>query len=274
MASLSTWEHMGIGAIAGMTEVLVNQPTVAVKNAVQEGRPIPWTQPKQLYRGVVINCTSFAPITAIQFGSNRALEGMLNSAGYESNNLTKVAAAGGAGAMSAVCGCPGELVMIQQQRTGMSLGGTFRDIVSRYGPTRIYKGLAVTAVRDSLYTAGYLGVCPVLHEYVQNMDSFKGRSPTVQFLAAGITAGLLGAIITHPADTIKTRQQAFLDSKANPEYRSMLSTYRHLVSKHGVGILMSGFGPRTVRIVSATMVLQVVRTNLVKLVEKQKGIES
>lgn len=66
--------------------------------------------------------------------------------------------------------------------------------------------------------------------------------------------------------------QAFLDPKEHPEYRSMLSTYRYLVGKHGYGILMSGFGPRTVRIVSATMVLQLVRTNLVKLLEKSKGV--
>ena len=136
MASLSPWEHMGIGAAAGMTEVLVMQPTVGVKNALQEGRPIPWGQPTQLYRGLVvssclvaainrsdycvirkitavasrrsagkleevllalqINCTSFAPITAIQFGTNRLLEGALNAAGYEATGWSRVAVAAGA----------------------------------------------------------------------------------------------------------------------------------------------------------------------------------
>ena len=41
MASLSPWEHMGIGAMAGMTEVLIMQPSVGVKKALQEGRPLP-----------------------------------------------------------------------------------------------------------------------------------------------------------------------------------------------------------------------------------------
>ena len=45
---------MGIGAVAGMTEVLVMQPSVAVKNALQEGRPVPWGNPTQLYRGLVV----------------------------------------------------------------------------------------------------------------------------------------------------------------------------------------------------------------------------
>ena len=49
---------MGIGAVAGMTEVLVMQPSVGVKNALQAGRPVPWGQPTQLYRGLVVSTPS------------------------------------------------------------------------------------------------------------------------------------------------------------------------------------------------------------------------
>jgi hypothetical protein len=73
MTSLGAWEHMVIGAVAGVTECVIMQPTVAIKNALQEGRPVP-TNPLLLYRGVFINAASFAPITAIQFGSNRVYE--------------------------------------------------------------------------------------------------------------------------------------------------------------------------------------------------------
>lgn len=66
------------------------QPTIAIKNALQEGRPVPWS-PKLLYRGLGVSCScvrwyallmpglavmglcgtqvnlgSIAPITAIQ----------------------------------------------------------------------------------------------------------------------------------------------------------------------------------------------------------------
>ena len=44
---------------------------------------------------VQINCTSFAPITGIQFGANRTLEGALNAAGYEATGLSRVAVAAG-----------------------------------------------------------------------------------------------------------------------------------------------------------------------------------
>lgn len=49
------------------------QPTVGIKNALQEGRPIPRSLPA-LYRGLTINAVSMAPITAVQFGANRTFE--------------------------------------------------------------------------------------------------------------------------------------------------------------------------------------------------------
>ena len=49
------------------------QPTVGIKNALQEGRPLPRSLPA-LYRGLTINAVSMAPITAVQFGANRAFE--------------------------------------------------------------------------------------------------------------------------------------------------------------------------------------------------------
>lgn len=54
MSSLSSIEHTAIGAMAGVTEVTLMQPTVALKNALQEGRPLPRT-PYALYRGYMVS---------------------------------------------------------------------------------------------------------------------------------------------------------------------------------------------------------------------------
>lgn len=53
MSTLSSLEHTAIGALAGVTEVTLMQPTVAIKNALQEGRPLPRT-PAALYRGLAV----------------------------------------------------------------------------------------------------------------------------------------------------------------------------------------------------------------------------
>jgi hypothetical protein len=53
MSTISPLEHTAIGALAGVTEVTLMQPTVALKNALQEGRPIPRSLPA-LYRGLLV----------------------------------------------------------------------------------------------------------------------------------------------------------------------------------------------------------------------------
>ena len=77
---LSTVTTAAIGAFSGLVEVSLLHPTVAWKNALQEGRPLPFA-PKALYRGYTLNASSFVPITCLQFGVNRALESLLASDG-------------------------------------------------------------------------------------------------------------------------------------------------------------------------------------------------
>ena len=74
---LSPVEHTYIGAIAGSMEVMLMQPTIAIKNALQEGRPIPWS-PGALYRGLVVGqrvlgplciCITSCTVTACDMGT-------------------------------------------------------------------------------------------------------------------------------------------------------------------------------------------------------------
>ena len=46
-----------IGALAGVTEVTIMHPTVALKNALQEGRSLPRT-PAALYRGYLVSSSA------------------------------------------------------------------------------------------------------------------------------------------------------------------------------------------------------------------------
>ena len=134
---LSASTHAAIGAVSGVIEVTLLHPTVAWKNALQEGRPLNLT-PKALYRGYLINVGSFAPITMVQFGVNRLLETRLSRTGdgasgeaqravletlravaaRTGSDLTggqRIAVAAAAGAASSVVGTPCELIIIQQQ---------------------------------------------------------------------------------------------------------------------------------------------------------------
>lgn len=51
--NLSPAVHTAIGGLAGIVEVCIMQPTVSIKNALQEGRPLP-ANPAAYYRGLLV----------------------------------------------------------------------------------------------------------------------------------------------------------------------------------------------------------------------------
>ena len=56
----------------------------------------------------------------------------------------------GAGAASSLVGCPAELLMIQQQKSGQTLTAEARRIVSTYGVLGLYRGLVSTLLQCNL----------------------------------------------------------------------------------------------------------------------------
>ncbi len=86
------------------------------------------------------------PITATQFGVNRLLEQSFATAfNRQPGELEHVASAAVAGATSAFIACAAEMIMIQQQKNGRSLGTEARQLVSTYGIAKLYKGIVRSA---------------------------------------------------------------------------------------------------------------------------------
>ena len=122
--------------------------------------------------------------------------------------------------------------------------------------------------------------------------------PAARFVLAGIASGAFAALVTQPADTIKTRMQvpswfcgcrerhnyhyahkvlmvqAFVNVESHPEYTSIASTARHLIQTQGIASLWTGIAPRLVRLCGATIILQVVRTQMIALIEGSRTDES
>ena len=268
MSSLTPLENTAIGAIAGMTEVTLMQPTVAIKNALQEGRPLPNSVPA-LYRGLVANASGMIPICATQFGMNRVFEGIYTTVlGAKPDKTAAIGVAMAAGASSTVFACPAEYIMIQQQKTGRTLPQELRHIFNVEGPLALYRGLSATIVREALYAAGYLGVVPLLHSKFSDIPSVR-EFPGGPTLLSGLIAGVLATVSTHPADTIKTRMQACFDE---PQYHSFRSTANYIIEKQGARTLFSGLLPRGLRIVCAVFILTGTRSTLVDMLESRRGL--
>lgn len=128
-------------------------------------------------------------------------------------------------------------------------------------PSSARQTMAIT--RESLYGSCYLGVCPLLKA---RLDAAAGdrAPPGATLVAAGATAGVLGAVLSQPFDTVKTRMQSYMSAAANPECATPAAAGRALSAS---GALFAGLAPRGFRIVCATIILQLVRSQALARIE-------
>ncbi|KAL3684991.1 hypothetical protein R1sor_003013 [Riccia sorocarpa] len=254
---LNSVESAAVGALSGVIEVLLQQPSVSIKNAIQDRKPVS-LNPRVLYRGLFVNAGSIAPVSAIQFGVNAFLEGKLSN---EPTSLQKGMIAGAAGMVSGFASSPAELVMIQQQRTGLSIMKQIQTVSKKYGPLAFFRGLPPTVVREGFFTAAYLGANPMLQEKFHAAERFKSQ-PTMATVLAAVLSGSISTFVTHPFDTVKTRMQANLGPQ---EYRSVASTAKMLLKEGGLRSFYCGFLPRLQRIICAVFILGEAKTRLTGL---------
>jgi len=265
MSKLTPTDHTCIGAFAGALETCVNQPLTALKNVLQEGRKLPMN-PLHYYRGLPLNVLMMTPLTAAQFGANSACRSfMRNLTGQEPAIGGTLAAAAFAGTVSAGLATPGELVILQQQKTGQSMTQQIRSLYRTHGVTCFGRGFGMCAAREAMYASGYLGVFPVLYSWSLSTSLTQSYSENTLFLTSGVIAGVLASFCSQPFDTLKTRQQAFLYS--NPDYLKAWNAVRIMQQKEGLSIFWKGVFPRGLRIVSAVFLLNETRTRAVQFLE-------
>jgi hypothetical protein len=151
-ANLSDFENSVIGLSLGVLEITLLQPLNYVKNARQQRLPLT-LNPSVLYRGFAAATLNMGACTMFQVTvMGRFAKTVLG--GEDRKMTTSEQFAGGcfAGVTSAVVGGPIELVMIQQQRTGLSIFKTTAGLMN----ANITRGIVPTACREGLWTMGYV----------------------------------------------------------------------------------------------------------------------
>ncbi|KAG3111474.1 hypothetical protein PI124_g9389 [Phytophthora idaei] len=259
---LSGLQNGAVGSIAGMIEVMLQQPTVAIKNAVQQGHPIPWSV-QALYRGVGVSLASIAPVSAIQFAVNgRLLRGLTEPTSAPSDQ-TKVLCGTLSGVASAVLSAPAELVMTLQQNNGKSFSATVKEVAQEHGVVRLLRGFTATAVRDAVWCAGYLALGPVFTREMHTLSpaTFGGvdtatKSQKASASIAGcVTAGLITVAATQPVDTIKTVMQGEAMMLPSGRAPSTLATAGRIYREGGFPRFYRGIVPRGCRLIGAVFIL-------------------
>lgn len=274
---LSGLQNGTVGSIAGMIEVILQQPTVAIKNALQQSRTIPWSV-QVLYRGVGVSLASIAPVSAIQFAVNGHLLRSVATSGRHPSDKTKVLCGTLSGFASAVLSAPAELVMTLQQINGKSFSATVKEVSQVHGFARLLRGFSVTAARDAVWCAGYMALGPVITREMHTLspatfgavDDATNSQKASASVAGCVTAGLITVMATQPLDTIKTVMQGEAMMLPSGRAPSTLATFVRIYREGGSLRFYRGIIPRGCRLVGAVFILGQSRNLLEEIFEEHE----
>lgn len=239
-------ENTVVGVLAGAIEVVLLQPILYCKNASQQGLGFT-LDPRVLYRGLAMSVGNMAILTGLQFPLTGAVRSLMTGGKVREMSAAEQVASGFVGgALSGVACAPMELVLIQQQRFGMSLIATPTAVVEATGAMGLFRGLVTSCGREGVFTAGYMGLGPSLAQELRarNPDMSESMSKLGGSLGGGIIAGTL----SHPMDTIKTCMQG--DVKGE-KYGSLTHTASVLMKEGGWRSFFRGWTWRTGRMCCA-----------------------
>lgn len=261
-ATLSPVENLGVGISGGCLETALLMPILTWKFCAQEGRPYP--RFPGMYRGVFVQASSVAPLTAMQMVVNGLFENMLTGGKRGVTDAEAIGCALAAGATSASLYGPVDLTSIHQQKLNMSPIATVQHLVREHGALIMWRGVVPTAVREAIYTGGYLGLAPF---FTKSLMAQKGWEEAyfASAVLGSLGAGVIANVASQPIDTAKTVVQADLRGVT---YTGMVQALGELNRKEGLMGMYRGGIARTLRTSGAFFVVSSIREMCV--LEKSK----
>merc|ERR1712070_1025218 len=113
----------------------------------------------------------------------------------------------------------------------------------------IMRGFWMSCGREGMFTAGYLGIGPVIVGELQN--TYQQSESTAKMCGA-IASGIIAASVSHPLDTIKTCMQGDI---AKTSYGSVSHTASELYAEGGPSRFFRGYAWRTGRMICAMFIM-------------------
>lgn len=227
------------GMIAGATEPGITQPLTTLKNRAQFTKQttaqLPALSIKELWRGASVAAVCLGINTGIQTGLYTAMMP------YVQNQLLSSLSAG---ALSAyIIAGPAELIIAQQQLHGTNAKNTLKRVYKNAGIRALWRGTAWCAGREALFTTGYLSLAPQCAEQLKK----QGMPALPAQIAGGVCGGIAAMVLSHTADTIKTRMMADAPRNGHSAYRyaTGLDVIKEMIRAEGsLKPLFKGLVPR------------------------------
>lgn len=269
-------ENLAIGAISGTTEVFANHWTEFIKSQYQEPDKFKWPKltgtklqqaklfTETLYRGVGACAVSYVPGYAAQFLiSEKLKELLLDTSNQNSNKFKGIPIDFLAGALSAGIITPSQVITIYQQNANKKLLESCKEIYAQGKIKNFYRGFIPTALRWGGFAGIYLSGSDIIKDKLKELnDEDKGINWCKDLgysIGAGIPAGILATIVTHPFDVVKTKIQ--LDCKAT-KYKNLQEVINEIYKENGFSGFTKGWRPRSFRVISAIIILNSINKSL------------
>lgn len=230
---------LAAGMVAGTTEPFIAQPLTTLKNRAQLAKQahiqLPTLTIKELWRG--------APIAALCLGVGTGVQTGLNAIcmPYISNSFFRSLVAGAASAY--LLGGPSELIIAQQQIYAKGAYETISRVYCNAGIFGFWRGANWCATREGIFSWGYLALAPQCTAYFKK----QGMPELPAKIAGGICGGFIAMMVSHPADTIKTRMVADFPPTSGTKfrYRTGIDVVKEMVRTEGsLASLYKGSLPR------------------------------
>ncbi|KAK9106686.1 hypothetical protein Syun_022697 [Stephania yunnanensis] len=219
-----------------------------------------------LYRGLSPTILALIPNWAVYFTVYKQLEGLLRSHGEEGNQLSAgahIAAASGAGVVTAIATSPFWVVKTRLQTQGMrpevvpysGIFSAFRRIVHEEGYRGLYSGLLPSLVGVS-HVAIQLPVYEKAKSYIASRDNttVDKLSPGHVAIASSISK-ILASVMTYPHEVVRSRLQEQGQARnCHPQYEGVVDCIRKVFHKEGFAGFYRGCATNLLRTTPAAVI--------------------
>ncbi|MBW0482761.1 hypothetical protein O181_022476 [Austropuccinia psidii MF-1] len=293
--------HLIAGGTAGFAEACVCHPLDTIKVRMQLSRSkqgrgrgflktgVMIAQKESflgLYKGLGAVISGIVPKMSIRFASFETYKGLLaNKTGKVSSSAIFLAGLGAGTTEAVAIVCPMEVVKIRLQAQMHSMsdpldipkyrnaGHALYLILKEEGPLTLYRGVALTALRQATNQAANFTAYTELKALCQRLQPnlHGGDLPSYQTLMLGLISGAVGPFTNAPIDTIKTRIQkatALAGENAWTRFRMVSS---EMFLQEGPKAFYKGITPRVMRVAPGQAVVFTVYEKMKSLIEKLKA---
>ncbi|GAA6011761.1 hypothetical protein JCM11491_000742 [Sporobolomyces phaffii] len=299
--------HLLAGGGAGMAEALACHPLDTIKVRMQLSRSGKRTgtkargffatgahivgkeTPLGLYKGLGAVVTGIVPKMAIRFASFEQYKGFLanKETGQTSSSMIFLAGLGAGVTEAVMVVCPMEVVKIRLQAQMHSMSDPldvpkYRNaahalylILREEGPATLYRGVALTALRQATNQAANFTAYTELKKVLQKWQPEypDGGLPAWQTSTIGLISGAMGPFTNAPIDTIKTRIQRATALKGETAWTRFTTVSSQMFREEGPSAFYKGITPRVARVAPGQAVVFTVYERIKTFIEKPEAVD-